>query len=152
MARNGDDMDQASDPRALMAAFAIAFVAFLALDLPWLTLVSADLFRARLGATLRPEPLLLPAAAFYVVYAAGLVHLAVRPALFARSGVAAAVSGAVLGLVAYATFDLTNLAVIRGWTWDLALFDMAWGAFASCLTAFVAFLVASRVHRAGAGA
>lgn len=133
---------------ALLATYMAVLSAYLALDLPWLMLVAADLFRDRAGNVLRADPQLAPALAFYGIYAFGLMHLAVRPALLARSGHQAVRSGAVLGLTAYATFDLTNLAVIRGWTWDLALFDIGWGVFASSMAALLGYRFASRRYPA----
>ena len=105
---------------SLPIAFAASLLTFVVLDAAWLMLVGIGQFQAQIGPILRPQPNLMAAAAFYVIYASGLVFLAVRPALQQRSLGVAATNGAVLGLTAYATFDLTNLAVIKGWTLGLA--------------------------------
>ena len=121
----------------LLIATAATLVTFVALDVAWLMLVAHGLFQSQLGPILRPQPDLMAAAAFYPIYAGGLVMLAVRPALQARSLLSAATNGAILGLTAYATFDLTNLAIIKGWTLGLALVDMAWGTIVSAIAASV---------------
>lgn len=121
-----------------------ALVAILALDIAWLLLVAEPLYRATIGPVLRESPLLAPALVFYVILALGVTYFAVRPAI-ARGSVWTAVrDGALLGLVAYATFDLTSLAIIKGYTLKLALIDMAWGAFIAAVAAAAGFLLARR--------
>ena len=110
-------------------------------------LVGIGQFQAQIGPILNPQPNLMAAAVFYAIYASGLVVLAVRPALQQRSVGVAATSGAVLGLTAYATFDLTNLAVIQGWTLSLALLDMAWGTTLSWIAAVAGYGAGMRAHR-----
>ena len=119
--------------KATALAFMISLFAFVILDAAWLMLVAVPMFQSQLGAILRPEPMLGAAIAFYPIYTFGLVALAVRPAIAARSMALATAKGAVLGLTAYATFDLTNLAVIKGWTIRLATIDIAWGMFVSAI-------------------
>ena len=131
--------------RANGPMFLVTLAVFLGLDAAWLWLVAMELFQSQLGTILRPEPLLGAAIAFYLIYSLGIVVLAVRPALAARAPAIAAGRGAMLGLVAYATFDLTNLAVIRGWTLQLAVVDMAWGIAATAAAALAGY-------RLGAGA
>jgi uncharacterized membrane protein len=130
---------------ALAAASLASLLAFLILDAAWLSLVAVDLFQIRLGPILRPAPMVGAMIAFYLIYAAGLVVLAVRPALTANSWRMAAALGAVLGLTAYATFDLTNLAVIDRWTIGLAVADIAWGVAASTIAALVGYAAGRRM-------
>ena len=84
---------------------------------------------------MRPQPGFVAAALFYAVYAAGVVHFAVMPGLRAGGWTTALAQGALLGLVAYATYDLTNLATLKGWPIAMSAVDIAWGA---ALTAVVA--------------
>lgn len=133
------------NPSRSATMFAATLLVFVALDAAWLTLVGMRMFQNQLGSILRPQPVLGAVIAFYPIYAVGLVALAVQPALAARSMASAAVKGAVLGLTAYATFDLTNLAVIKGWTVGLAATDIAWGVAASAAASIAGYA-------AGAGA
>ena len=66
------------------------------------------------------------------------------PALSAGKPATAALMGALFGLVAYATYDLTNQATLRNWPLALTLVDMTWGAVLSGLAAYVGYQVASR--------
>jgi uncharacterized membrane protein len=120
-----------------LTAYAVTLVVFLAVDAAWLILVAVDLFRAQLGPILRPEPMVAAIAVFYPLYALGLTCLAVLPMSGAQGPTGAAGRGALLGLTAYATFDLTNLAILRDWTIGLAVIDTAWGTFASALAALL---------------
>ena len=99
----------------------------LALDFTWLGLATPRLYRPALGPLLAAQADLGAAALFYALYLAGLLVLVVGPALAARSGRLAAFRGAVLGAVAYGTYDLTNLATLRGWPVTLTIIDLAWG-------------------------
>lgn len=134
-----------TDSRALVAASFASLLTFVVLDAAWLSLVAIDLFQQHLGPILRPAPMIGPIFAFYPIYVGGLVVLAVRPALASNSRWTAAMLGAVLGLTAYATFDLTNLAVIERWTIGLAIADIAWGMAASTVAALAGFATGRRM-------
>lgn len=131
-----------------MTSIPIAYLAslatFIILDAAWLMLVAIEQFQRLIGPIMLPRPNLQAALAFYVIFAAGLVFLAVRPALQRRSMATAASHGAVVGLTSYATFDLTSLAIIQGWTPGLALLDMAWGTALSAIAATAGYLAAAR--------
>ncbi len=129
--------------RRVLAFYAATLVAFLLLDAVWLTYVTAGFFKAQLGDLLRPEPLLSAAFLFYLIYALAITVLAVTPALRLRQGTVALGYGALLGLAAYGAFDLTNLAVLKAWTPELAALDMAWGAVVTALAAGAGYLAGS---------
>ena len=114
--------------------YAITAAVFLLVDGTWLALVAQPMFMKEVGPLLRSEPNLFAALAFYLLYPAGLTALAVLPSDDIKS---AGLRGAILGLTAYATFDLTNLAVLNGWTVKIAVFDIAWGTFVSGLAAAI---------------
>jgi uncharacterized membrane protein len=85
--------------------------------------------------------------AFYLLYAAGITYLVTLPALDADpmwSPIAGATRGAVLGLVAYGTYDLTSLAILRGWPVGVTVIDMVWGAIITGVSAGAAVWVAGR--------
>lgn len=126
-------------------AWIVASGVFLAADLLWLSHALPRLYKPEIGHLLAPSFNFWSAAAFYAVYTAGIVALAVAPALDRRSLPRAALLGAVLGFVAYAAYDLTNLATLDRWSLKLALIDMAWGTFATSIAAAAAFGAAHRV-------
>ena len=119
-------------------AYLLTAAVLLPLDFLWLRTVGQGFYRDRLGDLLAAQPNLPAAAAFYLVYIAGVVFFVVLPALENGSWPAALLRGALFGLVAYATYDLTNLATLRGWSLPVTLVDIAWGALVTALSAAVA--------------
>ena len=125
----------------LSAALATA-IGFLALDSIWLSFAASRLYRPRLGSLLLEQFKVAPAAAFYLIYLAGILVFAVAPALAAGRWTAALWRGAVLGLVAYSTYDLTNQATLRGWSTTVTIADLCWGSFVTATAATIGFSVA----------
>ena len=102
-------------------------LAFGAIDSVWLGLVAAPLYKRTLGPVMLEQARIAPAIAFYLLQIVGMMVFVVP-----RGGlVQVALFGGLYGLFTYATFDLTNLAVLRPWTPFLALTDIAWGAVLS---------------------
>jgi uncharacterized membrane protein len=112
------------------------------LDGVWLGVIAADFYRQELGDLMRAEPRWLPAALFYLGYPAALVTLALQP-LPARAGTALWRS-ALVGLLAYATYDLTNLATLRHWSLRLVVVDIAWGTLATAVAGSAAWFAMRR--------
>ncbi len=121
---------------ARIVAFLAALAFFVAIDLAWIALVMRHLFARHLGPLLLDRPRLGAATAFYLVYAAGIVLLAALPA---RSWAGALGLGGALGLVAYATYDLTNRATLKAWPLGVAVLDIAWGTALTALAALVGY-------------
>ncbi len=115
----------------LLLAWAATFIVMLAIDLLWLGVIAKSLYQQGMGDLMSPQPRLAAAAAFYLLYPIGLVIFAVWPGVNADSVLRAAWLGALFGLFAYGTYDLTNLAVVRNWPVSLSFIDMAWGTLAS---------------------
>ena len=114
--------------RAWAGRYLVATATFLVLDLLWLGVVAARLYERLLGDLLADEPNALAATAFYALFLVGLLHFVVHPALAHGSVARAARDGALFGLVTYATWDLTSLAVLEGFPASLVPIDLAWGA------------------------
>ncbi len=129
-----------------LIAYAGALLFFLAADMLWLGLLMTGQYQAWIGPLMREQPLLLPAAAFYLLYPAGLVTFAVLPALDKRSGLRCCALAAFFGLLAYGTYDLSNLATLEGWPWQLTLVDMVWGAALSAGAGLAGYM-AARIWR-----
>jgi len=135
-----------------MPNFFVAYIAtaavFIAADFLWLSYASSAFYRPKLGELLSNNPNLTIAAVFYLVYAIGIVVFAVLPATAARSASMAIGLGALLGLVAYGTYDITNLATIRGWPASVSVVDLAWGVFVTSLAAASGYLALKMVQGA----
>ena len=123
-------------------AYAGTLLAFLLLDGLWLGVLMAPTYRALLGPLMLDQPLLAPAVVFYLLYVIGCVVFVVLPA---STWQRAARMGALLGLVAYGTYDLSNWATLNGWSVQLAVMDMAWGTFATCVACSAGYFAANRM-------
>ena len=130
--------------RRHVIAYLAALVVFLVIDSLWLGVVAADFYQDRLG-TFMTGPVRVPAAvAFYLLYIVGIVVFAIAPALETGAWRTALLRGALFGLIAYATFELTNLAILPGWPLSVVLVDMVWGAVLTGSTATLGFLITRR--------
>lgn len=127
-----------------LLAYGGTLLSLLALDALWIGLYMAPAYKAALGDLMLAQPRFVAAAAFYVVYAAGVVFLAVSPGLRGLSWQTAALHGAVLGFIAYATYDLTNYAILKVWPLGLSLVDIGWGTLMTAIAALAGWLAASR--------
>ena len=126
----------------IVAAITAALV-FGALDAVWLSWAGPNFYRPRLGDILADSFRMMPALVFYAAYIAAIVWFAVRPGLSLGIGTAA-LNGALLGAICYATYDLTNQATMRTWSSTVTVADIAWGAFATAVAAAAASFAAAK--------
>jgi len=121
----------------ILVAYVATLAAFCVLDFIWIGFVARGFYQAQVGALLLAPPKWGVAALFYALYVVGVVIFAVLPALEAGSWLRALVLGALFGFFCYATYDFTNLATLKGWTWPMAAVDILWGVVvtAACATA-----------------
>lgn len=122
-----------------------AAVLFLAIDMVWLLWLGRSIYVSEIGDLLRQPPNFGAAGAFYALYVTGLMVMVVWPAVQGGSIGQAALSGALLGLIAYGTYDLTNLAVMKGFTTRIALVDLAWGTVLTGVVSAVATAIGMRL-------
>ncbi|MDB5543073.1 MAG: rane protein [Hyphomicrobiales bacterium] len=126
-----------------LMTYGATLVAFLAIDFIWLGFVATRFYREQLGHMMLEKPLLGVAFAFYALYALGIVVFAVMPASRDDTWRTAALLGALLGLVAYGTYDLTNFATLKGWPPTMTFVDMAWGMVLTAASATAGYYAAS---------
>ena len=119
-------------------AYLSTAVVFLALDAVWLGTMADRLYRPAIGHLMADRFSLAPAVLFYVLYVAGVVVFAVMPALASGRWTTALGQGALLGLLAYATYDLTNQATLKDWSWTVTIADLCWGTFVTAVSAAAA--------------
>ena len=120
-------------PKFLLIYLAAGIV-FFALDFCWLAVATGRLYQSQLGNLLLSRPNLPVAGLFYVLYVAGIAVLAVMPNA-GNPWWMATLAGALLGLVAYGTYDVTNLATLRGWSLTVTIADLAWGTLLTAIAA-----------------
>lgn len=115
--------------------YCLTLFVFLAIDAVWLGLIAPKFYRSQIG-HLMAETVNLPAAgAFYLLFIGMLVYFVVEPGLRVGNLKGALIRGALFGLATYGTYDLTNFATLRDWTFLVTVVDMAWGVTLSALTA-----------------
>jgi uncharacterized membrane protein len=128
-----------------MKIIAIAYIAVLVvmgvLDGAWLSFSVSRLYKPGIGHLMADQPVAWAAVLFYLLYAAGVTYLITLPALATGGPGSAAVRGAVLGVIAYGTYDLTSLAIMRGWPVNVTLIDMVWGGILTGVSATLAVVI-----------
>ncbi len=130
-----------------LLAYLGALVGLLALDAVWLGVVMGPVYTGALGHLLRPEPLWAAAVVFYLVYPLGVVVFGIRPSSADDGARRVAGRAALFGALAYATYDLTNLATLRDWPLHVTVVDIVWGAVLSALSALSGRWLLQRVQR-----
>ncbi len=122
-----------------------ALASFLAIDAVVLKFFMLPLFSRHIGDMLREETQLGVAFGFYALFVAGLLYLAVVPALEEQNLWRAVKTGAVVGFISYGTYEATNMATLRGWAWPMVIADVSWGTILSATVAAIAYGVGRAV-------
>jgi len=130
-------------------AYAATVIVFFAIDFVWLSYAAKTIYQREIGTLLLSQFNMPVAAGFYVFYVIGIVVFAVLPALNSGSWLTALILGGLLGLIAYGTYDLTNLATLKGWTVKMAVIDMAWGMVLTGFSATAGFFLTRLVSGNG---
>jgi uncharacterized membrane protein len=135
-----------------MLKFALSYlagiVAMMVLDAVWIGAIARPLYMNGIGHLMAEQPYVPAALAFYGVYALGLMFFAVAPGGATSGWRKTLLTAAAFGFFAYATYDLSNLATLRGWPVGMSLLDMAWGCIISATAAAAAKAVLDRMARA----
>jgi uncharacterized membrane protein len=133
--------------RVYIIAYIAAAIVMAGLDFVWLRLTVDAVYQPVIGSLMSPKPDMAAAVAFYVMYVCGVVIFAVRPGLAAGAWQTGLLFGALFGLFAYGTYDLTNMATLKVWSLKLTLIDMAWGTVLTGTAAAVSTTVALAVEK-----
>jgi uncharacterized membrane protein len=123
----------------------IALPIMLVLDLLWIGVIGQGFYRAQLGSMMRLDVLWPAAIAFYVIYAIAIAYFVLIPGISIHSFMRVLVAGALLGLAAYAAYDLTNLATLTGWPLTVTIVDILWGVIVTTATSAATYLIATKV-------
>ena len=129
----------------LTKLYLIALPVFFAIDIVWLGLVAKDFYRAQIGALMKPDVNWVAAIIFYLIFIAGLVVFVISPAIEKGSWLHALLFGALFGLVCYATYDLTNLAVAKDWPLLVTIVDLVWGAVLAAAVSTITYFIATKL-------
>lgn len=125
--------------------YAASTAVFFALDILWLGFVAKGFYQRQMGHLLADQTKWGAAILFYLIYVAAIVVLCVLPAVEKQSLARAVVLGGVLGLAAYAAFDLTSLALLKGFPGGVVPVDLAWGVVLTASVSAAGYLVAMKL-------
>lgn len=125
--------------------YLIALPVFFAIDMLWLGLIAKNFYAQQIGSLMKSDVNWLAAIIFYLIFLTGLVVFVIAPAVDQKSWTHALVMGAFFGLVCYATYDLTNLAVAKDWPLLVTVVDMIWGMILSASVSVITFLIARQL-------
>ena len=123
--------------------YGIALVVFFAVDMLWLGVIARRLYNEHLGHLLKTNVNWTAAIIFYLIFIAGVVTFVLWPAWHDGSFMKALLLGGFFGFIAYATYDLTNLATMKDWPLFITIVDLAWGTALGALTASISFGILS---------
>lgn len=129
----------------LLKLFSIALPVFLAIDMVWLGVIAKNFYQREIGPLLRPDVNWIAAGVFYLLFIGGLVFFVIEPAMEKKLWTDALLRGAFFGLVTYATYDLTNLAVAKGWPLSITIVDLLWGMTLAASVSVITFLIAQKI-------
>ena len=104
------------------------FGSLVILDAIWILGFARSFYKGQIGHLMAVSPQWTPVVIFYLLYAAGLLYLVVLPAFEQRWGIGRVMlQGAIVGLVAYGAYDLTNHATLKDWRLGMTVVDISWG-------------------------
>jgi uncharacterized membrane protein len=123
--------------KQLLIMYLITLAVFFLIDMVWLGVVAKGFYRRHLGSMLSPNVNWAAAILFYLLFIVGLLVFVIRPALVGGEPVKALFLGALLGLISYATYDLSNLATLKDWPLVVTIVDLVWGSVLGGAVSFI---------------
>lgn len=129
----------------IIISYLLTAVVFFAIDIIWLGFIAKNLYRKYLGSFLSDRVNWTAAVIFYLIYIIGISIFAIYPSVNKDSVVNAILLGALFGAIAYATYDLTNLATLKSWPIQIVFIDIAWGAVLTATVSLAGFYIVKMV-------
>jgi uncharacterized membrane protein len=126
----------------IISWYFLTTVCFLILDFTWLGFVAKDFYRKYLGYIMKTDINWLAAFIFYLLFIVGIIVFVVYPSLEKNSLLRCVLLGIFFGIITYATYDLTNLATVKNWPWQVVLIDIAWGGILTLIVSVISFYIA----------
>lgn len=126
--------------------YLLTFLVFFIIDFIWLKYVASNLYASKIGQLMSSNPKLVPALIFYLIYVIGIIILAILPGYETKNLWKTIIIGALFGMIAYSTYDLTNLATLKDWPLSLTLIDIAWGTTLTVATSTAGYFIASFIR------
>ena len=130
--------------KLLIYSSVIASIIFLLIDIVWLSYSVRFFYKPQLGLLLNEKPVMWAAIFFYLLYVIGLAILIIQPAIVKESITQAFWTGVLFGLVAYGTYNLTNMATIKNWSPYVVFVDLFWGAILTGTSSSLGIFIAKK--------
>ena len=131
--------------KCLLVATLIASLIFLIIDVIWLSFATKSFYRPLIGNLLSDKPVMWAAALFYILYVFGMASVVIQPCVESGNLIKTIYTGFIFGLVAYGTYNLTNMAVLKGWSPTVTFVDMFWGGSLTALSATTGLYIAKKI-------
>lgn len=125
----------------LLLSYLLTFIVFLVIDLTWLGFIAKDLYRKYLSGFLTNQVNWTAAIIFYLLFIIGIFIFTILPAVEKNSLTSSILLGALFGFFTYATYDLTNLATLKGWPLKIVFIDIIWGTILTASVSTVGFCI-----------
>jgi uncharacterized membrane protein len=126
---------------AFLKLYFVAVPIFFLIDMLWLVVIAKGVYQKYMGHLMRPMPNWPVAILFYFLFIIGVIIFAVYPAVRNNSWTYALLYGAMFGFFTYITFDLTGLAVLKNFPWQITIVDIIWGTILSATVSVAAFFI-----------
>jgi uncharacterized membrane protein len=130
----------------LIISYALTFIVFFIVDMAWLGFIAKDLYKRYLGGFLSEQVNWTAAVVFYLLFIVGVFIFAIMPSVEKNSVVSAVTLGALFGFFTYATYDLTNLATLKGWPVTIVFIDILWGSVLTGIVSTAGFYIVKYVQ------
>ena len=131
--------------KCLIYSAIIASLVFLIIDIIWLSFATKNFYGPRIGHLFAEKPVLWAAALFYLLYMVGMTLIVIKPCVQIENLSSVIFNGFIFGLVAYGTYNLTNMAVMKDWSPTVVFVDMFWGGFLTSLSATTGLYLAKKI-------
>ena len=131
--------------KLLISATLISALIFLIIDVIWLSFSVKSFYRPNIGHLLLDTPVMWAAISFYLIYVIGLAVVIIEPSLDYQNTQKFLIKAFMFGLVAYGTYNLTNMATIKGWSPNVVFVDMIWGGSLTTFSSYFGILLAKKI-------
>ncbi len=131
--------------KCLLVATILASFIFLIIDVIWLSFATKSFYRPLIGNLLTDKPVMWAAALFYIIYVMGMALVVIQPCISSENIFKTLYIGFIFGLVAYGTYNLTNMAVLKGWSPIVTFVDMFWGGSLTAVSATTGLYLAKKI-------
>ena len=131
--------------KCFIVAALIASIIFLIIDVIWLSFATKSFYRPLLGDLISDKPVLWAAGLFYILYMFGMAVIVIQPCIEPGALTKSLFTGFIFGLVAYGTYNLTNMATVKGWSPNVVFVDMLWGGFLTAFSSYFGILIAKKL-------